>query len=194
MNAKTPQLSPQEMADLSTLAFRIAHSDKPGVREHFAMLVNAVDPQVAKGAFGDVMIRRELAAFKKTFEDERQQEKMARVLEENENQKKKVLARYGNSEKVASELDQIRTEFGISDWNGAALIYAGRNPPENPDLKPPPDALDGSTWEFPTVPGPDGQMLKFSDYIKDPRKYSNKTAYSMITDFKRGKLPAAFHT
>jgi hypothetical protein len=164
------------------------------VRETFATLVNSVNPQIAKGAFGDVMLRRELAAFKKSFEDERQQEKMNRVVEENEKQKRQVLEKYGHSQETAAKLDAIRTQYGISDWNAAALIYAGSNPPDNPSLKPPPEMLDGSTWEFPTVPGPDGQMLAFKDYIKDPRKFSNKTAYSMITDFKRGKLPAAFHS
>jgi hypothetical protein len=50
----------------------------------------------------------------------------------------------------------------------------------------------GSTWEFPTVPGRDGKMLEFKDYIRNPRKHSNDIAIQMITDFKRRQLPSAF--
>lgn len=192
MTTKLAPLSPQEMADLAVLAQRIAHSDRPGVREHFALLVNTVDPQMAKGAFPDVVMKRQMDALRAEFKAERDQEKMNRVVEANEAQKREVLKKYGHTEETAKKLDEIRTQYGLSDWNAAALIYAGSNPPENPALKPPPQMLDGSGWDFPTVPGPDGQMLKFGDYIKNPRRFSNQTAINMIQDFKRGALPSAF--
>jgi hypothetical protein len=189
MTVNQPRLSPAEMAELSSLAFRIAHN--PKTRSHFATLVNEVDPNAALAGFGDVAVQRQIAALKADIANERQQEKVNRVAEANEAQKREVLKRYGHGEETAKRLDEIRAQYGLSDWNAAALIYAGSNPPDNPGLKPPPE-MDGSTWEFPTVPGPDGQMLKFADYVKDPRRYSNKTAYRMISEFKRERLPSAF--
>lgn len=187
--ANAPQLSPLEMQKLSTLAYNLAHNDK--TRAHFAQLVKHVSPGDAK-AFGDVFIRQELAAFKKTIDDDRLKDKMEKVGEQREGQKRQIQKSRNYSDTQMSEVQKIYDQFG--DWEAAQAIYAQRNPPENPALKPPPEVSDmGTTWEFPTVPGPDGKMLGFKDYVQNPRKYSNNTAIQMITDFKRGKLPSAFH-
>lgn len=184
------RLSPQEMDRLSRLAVELAHNDK--TRAHFANLVRVVDPSSAK-AFTDVYVTQQLAAFKKGMEDERLREKMERVAETKDANKKKIIKERGYDAKQVAAIDSLLTEYGMSDFEAAADIYAHRNPVDIPDMQPPPEMIGGPAWDFPTVPGPDGKMLAFDAYIKDPRKYSNVTAYNMITEFKRAKLPRGFH-
>lgn len=186
------QLSPAEMAELSALAFQIAHSDKPGVRDTFANLVRVVDPTKAP-AFKDVFLRQEIGKLRQEIEAGRRKDEVDRVVAKFDAQKETVTRKYGYNNDQVAELDKIRTQYGLADWDAAARIYSTYNPPENPELKPPPEILAESTWDFPTVPGPDGKMLEFKDYIKNPRKFSNNTAMQMITEFKRGRLPSAFH-
>lgn len=182
------QLSPQEMASLSALAFKIAHNEK--TRPHFAQLVKAVAPAEAK-AFSDVFLRQELGAFKKAIDDDRMKDKMEKVAEQRQAQRNHVQRHFKYTDAQMAEVQKYYDRYG--DWEAAQAIYAQKNPPENPMLKPPKEVVEmGSQWEFPTVPGPDGKMLEFKDYVKDPRKYSNNLAIQMITDFKRGKLSPAF--
>ena len=184
-------LTPAKMAQLSTLT--VALRDNPKTRAHFAHLVRQVAPRDAEIAFQDVFVRQELVNFKKSLDDERLKERVDRAAEQRQTQKSETQKSRSLSDEQMGDLQKIQDQYGFSDWNAAADIYAQRNPPENPYLKPPPEIQEmGSTWEFPTVPGPDGKMLEFKDYIKNPRKYSNNIALQMITDFKRGKLPAAF--
>ena len=185
-----PQLSPADMDRLSRLAYSLAHNEK--TRPYFAQLVKAVDPQSSK-AFSDVFLDQKLAQFKKQFDDERLQEKMNKVAENRDAQKNAVIKKRGYNADQVKALENIQVQYGFTDWNAAADIYAQRNPPDDPRLKPPPEMTNGASWDFPTVPGPDGKMLTFKDYIQDPRKHSKNTAIQMITEFKRGRLPAAFH-
>jgi hypothetical protein len=184
----TRQLSPAEMASLSDLAFKIAHNEK--TRPYFAQLVKAVAPAEAK-AFNDVFIRNEFAAFKKQIDDDRMKDKMEKVAEQRQAQRNQIQRQYKYSDAQMGDVQKLYDQYG--DWEAAQALYAKRNPPENPMLKPPKEVVEmGSSWEFPTVPGPDGKMLEFKDYVKDPRKHSNNLAIQMITDFKRGKLSSAF--
>ena len=188
MNA--PRLSPQDMDRLSRLMFAISHN--PKTRAAAANLVAQVDPQQAR-AFSDVFLERRLAQFEKKFADERLKEKIDNVVQARESQKKEIITKRGYSENQVKELEKLQEQYGFSDWEAAADIYATRNPPDDPRLQPPPEyAGAGSTWDFPTVPTHEGKMMDFKDYIKDPRKHSNATAYRMIQDFKRGKLSPAF--
>jgi hypothetical protein len=188
---QVPQLSPQDMDRLSRLAYNLAHNEK--TRPYFAQLVKAVDPQTSK-AFSDVFLDQKLAQFKQSLDNEKMQEKIAKVSENRDAQKREVIRQRGYNAEQVKALENIQVQYGFTDWKAAADIYAQRNPPDDPRLKPPPEhMMDGASWDFPTVPGADGKMLAFKDYIQDPRKYSRNTAYQMITEFKRGKLPAAFH-
>jgi len=185
-----PQLSPQDMDRLSRLMYAISHN--PKTRAATAGLVAAVAPTEAR-AFSDVFLERRLAQWKKQFDDDRMKEKMETVVQARDSQKQDIIKKRGYSDDQVKALEKIQETYGFSDWEAAADVYSFRNPPENPDLKPPPHLLEGgATWEFPTVPGADGKMVEFKDYIKDPRKYSNNAAYKMIGDFKRGTLSAAF--
>lgn len=186
-----PRLSPAEMAEFSTILHRVAHN--PRTRPVLAQLVRHASPQNA-AAFNDVFLRQEFLALKKTIDDDRLKDKMERQAEVRVAQRNDIQKSRNLSDDQMKELEAIQTKFGFTDWKAAAAVYADEHPPENPLLKPPREVEEmGVGWEFPTVPGPDGKMLEFKDYIKDPRKYSNKTAIQMITDFKRGRLPAAFH-
>jgi hypothetical protein len=187
--ANAPQLSPAEMDKLSRLAFAIAHD--PKTRSHFAQLVKYKSPQDA-AAFQDVFVTQQLANFKKAIDDDRLKDKMEKVGEQRAAQRRHIQKTRSYSDTQMSDMDKLYDQFG--SWEAAQAVYSQRNPPENPALKPPPEIQEmGSTWEFPTVPGPDGKMLQFKDYMQNPRKYSNNMAIQMITDFKRGKLPSAFH-
>jgi hypothetical protein len=183
------QLSPMEMAKLADLMVKISHD--PKTRPYAAQLVKAVSPDDAK-AFHDIETRSMIEGLRREFKAEREKDQIAAVTRARENQKREVIKKYKYTPDQVSRLEAIQAQYGFSDWSAAAKIYQQDNPPDNPDLKPPPQYTDGSSWDFPTVPGPDGKMLEFKDYVKDPRKYSNKTAWSMITDFKRGVLPSAF--
>lgn len=184
------QLTPQQMSEAADLLMRLAHNEK--TRPHIAQLIKAVSPQDAKG-FQDVFVTQQLAAFKKQLDNERLQERSERATEQRNQQRATVQKARGYSDDQMTELQKIQDNFGFSDWDAAARIYSTHNPPDDPTLKPPKEVEEmGSQWEFPTVPGPDGKMLSFKDYIGNPRKYSNNVAIQMITDFKRGKLPSAF--
>jgi hypothetical protein len=190
MTTRTPQLSPQEMADLSKLMWAISHD--PKTRAATARIVAAIDPQTARTAFHDVVQDEKLARVLKTIEDDKLKDKMERITEGREHQKREVIRKRGLNADAVKAIENLRTQYGFSDWEAAADIYATRNPPTDPSLDPPPE-ITGSTFDFPTVPGRDGKMLDFKDYIQNPRKHSNDMAYQMIRDFKLKRLPHAFH-
>jgi hypothetical protein len=191
MTTPLVKLSPQDMDRLSQLAYRIAHDDK--TRKDFAELVGKVDPVSAK-AFPEVHLEKKFDSFVKKFEDERLAEKMQYRQQAREHQKNEVIKKRGFSETQVGEVQKLMTHYGVNDWEAAADIYAQRNPQDDPNLKPPAEIEDGgATWEFPTVPGKDGKMLSFDDFRKNPAGASRNAAIQVITEFKRNRLPGAFH-
>src|ERR1700719_2154183 len=183
MTTQSPMLSPQDMDRLSRLAFNLSHNEK--TRAQFANLVKEVDPSTA-GAFKDVFLEQKFDAFTKKFEDERLAERMQRAQQARESQKSEVIKKRGFNDDQVRGVEQVMTHYGVNDWEAAADIYAQRNPPDDPSMKPPPELLDqGSTWEFPTVPGPDGKMLSFADFVKNPKKASKDAAIQTISEFMR---------
>jgi hypothetical protein len=192
MTTQIPRLSPADMDRLSRLAFQLSHSEK--TRSGFAELVKEVDPNASK-AFSDVFLEKKFDAFTKKFEDERLAERMQRAQESRQSQKSAVIENRKFNENQVAEVEKIMTHYGVSDWEAAADIYAQRNPPENPELKPPPEIEHGgASWDFPTVPGKDGKMLSFQDFLKNPSASSRNAAIQCITEFKRNRLPGAFHS
>jgi hypothetical protein len=191
MSTRPPMLSPQEMEKLSRFMFNMSHNEK--YRAQVAEAAKEIDPSFT-GAFKDVFLEQKFNAFTKKFEDERLSERMQRAQQTRESQKTEVIKKRGFSDDQVKQVETLMTHYGVNDWEAAADIYAQRNPPEDPSLKPPPDLLDrGSTWEFPTVPGADGKMMSFDDFRKNPRKASKDAAIQVITEFKRTRLPGAFH-
>jgi hypothetical protein len=191
MTTPLVRLSPQDMDRLSRLAFNLSHNEK--TRAQFANLVKEVDPTTA-GAFKDVFLEQKFEAFTKKFEDERLQERMQRAQHFRESQKSEVIKKRGFNDDQVRGVEQVMTHYGVHDWEAAADIYAQRNPPDDPSMKPPPEIEHGgATWEFPTVPGKDGKMLSFDDFRKNPSGASRNAAIQVITEFKRNRLPGAFH-
>ena len=185
------KLSPQDMDRLSRLM--VTMSQRPETRPMLAEMVSKVDPESAK-AFGDVFLEKKFNEFKKSFQDERLQEKMERAQSSRENQKRSVIDKRGFSDDQVKQVETLMTHYGVNDWEAAADIYAQRNPPDDPNMKPPPEIEHGgATWEFPTVPGKDGKMLSFDDFRKNPQGASRNAAIQVITEFKRNRLPGAFH-
>jgi len=179
------------MDRLSRLAFNLSHNEK--TRSQFANLVKEVDPTTA-GAFKDVFLEQKFNAFTQKFENERLAEKMERAQQSRETQKSDVIKRRGFSDDQVKQVETLMTHYGVNDWEAAADIYAQRNPPDDPNMKPPPEIEHGgATWEFPTVPGKDGKMLSFDDFRKNPQGASRNAAIQVITEFKRTRLPGAFH-
>jgi hypothetical protein len=190
MTAPIVQLSPQDMDRLSRLMLNLSHNEK--TRSQVASLVKQIDPNAAK-AFGDVLLEEKFNAFTKKFEDERLAERMNGAQQYRARQKNDVIKRRGFSAEQVGEVEKLMTHYGVSDWEAGADIYAQRNPPENPDLRPPPEIEHGgATWEFPTVAGKDGKMLSFDDFRKDPIGASRNAAIKVITEFKRNRLPGSF--
>jgi len=192
MTTPLVRLSPQDMDRLSRLAFNLSHNEK--TRAQFANLVKEVDPTTA-GAFKDVFIEQKFDSFVKKFEDERLAERMQHARQARESQKSEVIKKRGFNDDQVKGVEQVMTHYGVDDWEAAADIYAQRNPPDDPSMKPPPEIEHGgATWEFPTVPGKDGKMLSFDDFRKNPSAASRNAAIQVITEFKRNRLPGAFHS
>lgn len=184
------RFTPQQMAALADLASKIAHD--PAQREAFAVMAAKHAPNDVRAAFPDVVMRREMRAWQKKFEDDRLKEKGERLAEDKRKERDTVQQKFKYSDTQMADVGKLFDQFG--DWEAASAVYAQRNPPENPALKPPPEVVTmGQHWDFPTVPDATGKQLEFKDYIKDPRKYSNNTAIQMITEFKRRQMSPAFH-
>lgn len=188
MMANPVRLSPQDMDKLSQLAFMVAHNEK--TRDLFAHLVKHVSPGDA-AAFQDVFVKQQFAQLRKEIQDDRLKEKMEAAKQARDNQRLNMQRARGFSDAQMQDVAKIQERYGFADWEAAADIYAQRNPPENPALKPPPNVTSmGTTWELPSIAGRDGKEVDFKDFVKNPRKFSNDLATVMIHDFM-GKRPTA---
>jgi hypothetical protein len=178
------------MDRLSRLAFTLGHNDK--TRTQFAELVAQVDANAAK-SFSDVFLEKKIDTAINELRNERLKEKMDAAAAHRERQKSFIIQkRRLNADQVAA-VEKIMTNYGMTDWEAGADIYATRHPPPNPDLQPPPEILHGGmSWSFPTVPGQDGKMLSFDDFRKDMNGATRNAAIQVITEFKRNRLSPAF--
>src|SRR5262249_53892856 len=145
-------------------------------------------------AFVDVTLERRFQQFTQKFENDRLAERAQSVKQERDAQRASVIAKRKFSDDQVKEVEKIIAHYNLPDWEAAADIYAQRNPPENPELKPPPEIEHGgATWEFPTVPGADGKMMSFADFRKNTDAATRSAAIRVIQEFKRNRLPGAFH-
>jgi len=191
MTTKPTMLSPQEMEKLSRFMFNMSHN--PKYRAKVAEAAKEIDPSF-NGAFTDVFLEKKFDDLTKKFEDERLAERMQRAQQTRESQKTEVIKKRGFNDDQVKAVEQVMTHYGVNDWEAAADIYAQRNPPDDPNMKPPPEIEHGgATWEFPTVPGKDGKMMGFDEFRKNPAGASRNAAIQVITEFKRNRLPGAFH-
>lgn len=175
------QLTPAETIDLSNLAYTLAHD--PKTRAQFAQLVVNKFPDRA-GSFSDVALRNEIAALRR----ERDQDKMVADSKEFERAQRKqrddlvTSGRYSPTQ--VDEIKKVMDTNGIVDYNIGAVLYAHETKPAA-TTGPPRDKRPGSTWEFGTVPGKDGKMLSFGDFIKNTTAATYDAAYQVIDDIAR---------
>lgn len=176
------QLSPTEMADLSGLAYALAHN--PQTREKFAELVVAVDPNRAS-SFSDIGVKKRLDAFERKHEEE----KISRQAEDFQRaqaaQRDNLISSGKYTKEQADEIKSIMDKNGIVDYNIGAVLYAHEHQPHQFADGPPPDQLPGATWEFPTVNGKDGKPIPFKEFALDPTAAAKSAAYTLITEFRR---------
>lgn len=183
------QLSPQQQADLASLAYELGHN--PKTRPGLAKLVEQINPDRAARSFRDVSQSNELAKLRAEIDDKLDL-KGARAAKERSEQEKEALKTRYTDEQIA-EIGKRMEQEGMSSWKSAAVLYAADHPESDPSLRPPPPSeRPGATWEFPTVAGKDGKQMDFKSFAADPRTHSLNAAYNIITEFKRKSLSPAF--
>lgn len=176
------QLTPAETIDLSNLAYTLAHD--PQTRAQFAHLVTTKFPDRA-GSFSDVALRKEIAQLRQ----EREQDKMLAESKEFERAQKRQRDDLVKSGRYSpTQVDEIKATMdrnGIVDYNIGAVLYAHETRPAPGNGGPPRDKRPGATWEFGTVPGRDGKMMNFADFVKSPDTAARDAAYQVIDSFAR---------
>lgn len=182
------QLTPQQQADLASLAYGLAHN--PKTRAGLAKLVKEISPERAARSFRDVDQDDKFEAFKAEIEDKVDLKGARAAKSKQDEQKAKLAERY--DEKQLEGIEAVATKFGLNDLEAAAVLYAHEHPESDPTLQPPsPQERPGATWEFPTVKGKDGKEMDFKSFAADPRTHSLNAAYNIITEFKSKSLSPA---
>jgi hypothetical protein len=176
------QLSPTEMADLSGLAYALAHN--PGTREAFAELVTKVDPNRAS-AFSDISVKKRLDSFETKQNEDRLRRDALDFQKAQDKQREDLISSGRYSKEQAEEIKKVMDKNGIVDYNVGAVLYAHEVKPHEMADGPPPEQRPGATWEFPTVNGKDGKLIPFKEFALNPTAAANNAAYQIITEFKR---------
>lgn len=176
------QLTPAEQIDLSNLAYTLAHD--PATRGAFAQLVTHKFPDRA-GSFSDVAMQRQIRNLEQKIENEKL---IAQSREFERAQRKQrddlvTSGRYTSAQ--ADEIKKVMDANGIVDYNIGAVLYAHETKPTQTTSGPPRDKRPRATWEFGTVPGQDGKMMSFADFIKKPTESAYDAAYQVIDNFQR---------
>jgi hypothetical protein len=177
------QLSPQEMADLSSMFMELSHD--PKTRPYVAKLVEHKFPDRA-ASFTDVKHEAQLQALRNEIA-QKDQLNQARDMQRALDKQREQLVESGRyTSEQTQEIKQIIDRHGGTlDYNQAAVLYAHEKPPVNHMDGPPEDQRMGSTWEFPTVNGRDGKPIPFADFAKNPNTAAHNAAYQVITEFKK---------
>lgn len=187
--AVQPRLSAQQQADLASLAYELGHN--PKTRRGLAKLVREINPQRAATSFRDVDQEDKFEAFKSEVEDKIDLRGAKAAKQKHDDQRAKLSDRY--DEKQIEGIEAVATQYGLSDLDAAAVLYAHSNPASDPTLGPPSAGeRPGATWEFPTVKGRDGKDLDFKSFAADPRTHSMNAAYNIISEFKNKSLSPGF--
>lgn len=176
------QLTPAEQIDLSNLAYTLAHD--PQTRGMFAQLVTAKFPERA-GSFSDVQMRGEIGKLRKEIENDKILQR-SKEFERNQRKQRDDLVTSGRySPTQVDEIKAVMDRNGIVDYNIGAVLYAHETKPVSTMAGPPRDKRPGAVWEFGTVPGQDGKMLSFADFVKNPTAAAYDAAYQTIDSFAR---------
>ncbi len=188
MATRPVQLTPAQMADLSQLAYQLAHGEH---RKEFAKIVKKAAPERA-AAFSDVEQEERFQAFKDEQEQKEQLAEGRRIQAELTRQRTDLIGSGRYNEDQVKDIEKIIERHGSTlDYTTAAVLYAHENPPSNPQAGPPEDQRPGATWEFSTVNGRDGKPLSFEQFSKNPTAAAQNAAYQVIDEFKRKNVASA---
>ena len=119
----------------------------------------------------------EIEDLRAELEEKRAQDEIARQQRETEQRLAAQKAALGSRYSAAqiAEIEGVMTKYGISDYEAGAKIYGADQGPATP--APSPGFRHGSRWELP----------KNDDLLKDPAKWANDMANSVIDELKAGK-------
>jgi hypothetical protein len=176
------QLSPVEMADLSGLAYALAHN--PDTRERFAELVTTVDPNRGS-SFSDIAVKKRLDGFERRQEEDRLKREAIDFQNAQNKQRDDLISSGKYTKEQTDDIKKVMDNNGIVDYNIGAVLYAHEQAPHQIADGPPPDQRPGATWEFPTVNGKDGKPIPFKEFAFNPTAAANNAAYQVITEFRR---------
>lgn len=176
-------LTPQEMADLSTLTQKMAHD--PRTREAFAQLAVTVDPNRIS-SFSDVALKHRLDNFERKQEEKRLRDEAKEWQKEQERQRNDLISSGKYTKEQTEEIKGVMDKHGLHDWNAGAVLYSHEHKPSETFDGPPMDQRPGAIWEFPTLPGKDGKPMSFKDFARDPTAAALNAAYTTISEFRRG--------
>jgi hypothetical protein len=180
--AQQPQLTPQQMADLSGMFYALSHD--PQWRPHVAQMVAHKFPQRA-ASFTDVAQRNEIQKLRNEWQQEKQLAKSQEIERALDRQRDELISSGRYTREQTDEIKGIITRHGGTlDFNQAAVLYAHEKPQVNP-MDQPPEYPASRTWEFPTVNGRDGKPIPFGEFIKNPNAAAQNAAYQVITDFRK---------
>jgi hypothetical protein len=177
------QLTPNEMAELSSMFFELSHD--PKMRPYVAKLVKAKFPDKA-ASFNDVEQADQLQALRNELAQKDQLSQAREFQRALDKQRDDLVASGRYTTEQTAEIKQIIDRHGSTlDYNQAAVLYAHEKPPVNHMDGPPDDQRPGATWEFPTVNGRDGKPIPFADFAKNPNAAAQNAAYTVISEFKK---------
>lgn len=177
------QLTPQEMADLSTLFYKLAHNKE--TRPIVAKLVEKVEPARA-ASFSDVKQDEKLNTLRAQMQQYAAMQESKELKKAMDTERQALISSGRYNEDQTKQIEAIMTKHGLTDYKAGAALYAYQNPP--PDAlydAPPDDKRPGATWEFPTINGRDGKPIPFADFAKNPTAAATNAAYTVISEFKK---------
>lgn len=180
-NVKPRQLSPAQMADLAGMMDILVRDER--TRPYMAHLTSAMFPDRA-AAFKDVQADAKIAALEKRIND-REYQRQVRAQDNFSERERRKLVEGGYTDEQTKDIKAVMDRYGMSDWKAGSVLYQHETKPVDVPASRP--TRRTSTWEFPTVEGPDGKQMAFKDFLADPVTAAQNAAYQVIEEFKRAK-------
>lgn len=175
-----PELDQATAIKLGNLFAGLAHN--PKTRAQIARAVREAHPDSPEArSFSDIDQEQKFESFKAEQEKRELERQQAAVLERMNQQRAGLLngGPDGQGRKYSADdvtkIEALMQKKGITDYDDGATLYAATLPPENQRPGPGPEAVHGTTWEFP-------EWAKFG---KDPQRASREVANEVITELMR---------
>lgn len=167
-------LDPTLAAELGDLLHELSQDKK--TRKIIAKAIKEKHPDSSYAAqFVDVEQEDKFEEFKRQQEEDRVKQQQAAMLKAMNAKRARLIEGADGrkfTEDQVKEIEALMQQKGIVDYEDGAVIYAAKQPPENP--QPNKDQqIHGSTWEFP----------EWGKFGADPVKASREVAANVITEF-----------